>query len=167
MIFALLVLFTATTRLEVIPSQTSEVPAHDWRYFEIDLQQRPALVEAAFAVESGSQRIRMALLRRDELQRLREESPAGVLELTEPAHGGSLRHQVREPGEYVIVLDNRSESRPATVRFNVWLDFAGPAEPGVAQLSSGRRLVVVLLSCTLFFGVVTFSARRLRRAITR
>jgi hypothetical protein len=25
----------------------------------------------------------------------------------------------------------------------------------------------VLLSCTLFFGVVTFSARRLRRAITR
>jgi hypothetical protein len=167
MIFALLVLLTATTRLEVIPSQTSEVPAHDWRYFEIDLQQRPALVEAAFRVESGSQRVRMALLRRDELQRLREEDPAGVLALTEPAPSGSLRYLVRDPGDYVIVLDNRPESRPSTVRFDVWLDFAEPAEPGVAQLSPGRRLTVVLISCAAFFGVVIFSARRLRRAIKR
>jgi hypothetical protein len=167
MIFALLALLTATTRLEVIPSQTSEVPAHDWRYFEIDLQQRPALVEAEFAVESGSQRIRMALLRRDELQRLREESPAGVLELTEAARAGSLRHQVPEPGDYAIVLDNRSEDRPATVRFNVWLDFAEPAGPGAEQLSPGRRLGVVLLSCAWFFGVAIFSVRRLCRAVTR
>jgi hypothetical protein len=167
MILALLALVAATTRLEVIPSQTIEVPARDWGQFEIDLQQRPALVEAAYRVEAGSQRVRMALLRRDELQRLREEDAAGVLALTEPAPSGSLRYQVREPGDYVMVLDNRSESRPATVRVNVWLDFAEPAAPGVVQLSPGRRLGVVLISCAAFFGVAIFSARRLRRAIKR
>lgn len=167
MIFALLALFSATTRLEVIPSQTVEVPAHNWGQFEIDLRQRPALVDGSFAVESGAQRIRMALLRRDELQRLREQDSAGALALTETVHSGSLRYQVREPGSYVMVLDNRSEDRPATVRLSVWLDFAQPAEPGVAVLSPGRRLAVVLLSCALFFGVAAFSARRLRRAINR
>ena len=44
-----------------------------------------------------------------------------------------LRYRVREPGDYVMVLDNRSEDRPATVRLSVWLDFAAPAGPGVAQ----------------------------------
>jgi|SRR5271157_1095347 len=167
MILALLLLLTANTRLEVIPSQTIEVPARNWKYFEIDLQQRPALLEAGFTVEAGSRRVRMALLRREELQRLREEDPAGVLAVTEPAPSGSLRYRVREPGDYVMVLDNRSESLPATVRLSVWLDFGQPADPGVAQLSSGRRLVVVLISCAAFFGVVIFSASRLHRAIKR
>jgi hypothetical protein len=151
----------------VIPSQTSEVPARDWKYFEIDLRQRPALVEAAFAVESGSRNVRMALLRRDELQRLREEDSAGVLAISEAGRSGSLRYRVLDPGDYAMVLDNRSESRPTTVRVNVWLDFAEPSGPAVGQLSSGRRLAVVAISCAAFFGVVIFSARRLRRAIKR
>jgi hypothetical protein len=94
MTFALLLLLAAATRLEVIPSQTIEVPARDWGQFEIDLRQRPALVEAAFAVESGSQRVRMALLRRGELQRLRKEDSAGVLAMSEPGRSGSLRYPV-------------------------------------------------------------------------
>jgi len=101
------------------------------------------------------------------LERLRNEEPAGVLAWTEPARSGSLRYQVREPGSYVMVLDNRAESRPAAVRLNVWLDFAEPVAPGVAQLSTGRRVAVVLISCAVFFAVVTFSARRLWSAIRR
>lgn len=167
MIAALLLLLTAATRVELFPSQTIEVPARDWGHFEIDLRQQPAMVEAAFTVESGTQRVRMALLRRGELERLRGEDSAGVLAMTETARSGSLRYQVREPGDYVMVLDNRAESRPATVRVNVWLDFARPTSPAVVQLSSGRRLAVVLISCALFLGVAIFSARRLRRAMER
>jgi hypothetical protein len=167
MIFALLLLLTAATRVELIPSQTVEVSPHDWGQFEIDLQQRPALVEAAFAVESGSDRVRMALLRREDLERLRNEVPAGVLAWTEPARSGRLRYQVHQPGSYIMVLDNRAASRPAAVRLSVWLDFAEPAGSGAAELSSSRRLVVVLISCAVFFGVVTFAARRLRRVVKR
>ena len=167
MIFALLLLFTATTRVELIPSQTIEVPAGDWGQFEIALPQRPAQVEAAFTVESGPERMRMALLRRDEVEQLREADSAGVLAMTGMARSGSLRYQVLDPGNYVIVLDNRAGSRPATVRVGVWLDFAGPGVPGVVQLSWGRRVAVVLISCALFFGVVIFSARRLRRVMGR
>jgi len=167
MMFALLLFLMAATRVELIPSQTVEVAPHTWGQFEIDLMQRPALVEATFDVESGSNRLRMALLRRDGLDRLRNEEPAGVLAWTEPARSGSLRYQVREPGSYAMVLDNRAESRPATVRLNVWLDFAEPTTPGVTQLSTGRRAAVVSISCVVFLGVVTFSTRRLWSAIRR
>jgi len=167
MIFALLLFFASTTRVELIPTQTIEVPAGNWGQFEIGLQQRPALVDAAFAVESGAQPVRMALMRRDELDRLREENTAGVLAMTEPASSGRLRYHVLEPGDYVMVLDNRSATRPAVVRVNVWLDFAGPAGPGVVRLSSARRLTVVAISCAFFFGVALFSARRLGRAMRR
>ena len=124
-------------------------------------------MEATYTVESGSDRVRMALLRRDDLERLRNEEPTGALALTEQGRSGSLRYQVRQPGEYIMVLDNRSANRRATVRLNVWLDFAEPAEPGVTRLSKGRRLAVVLISCAVFFGVVTFSARRLWHVIRR
>lgn len=167
MMFALFLLLTAVTRVELIPSQTVEVAPHTWGQFEIDLKQRPALVEATFEVESGSNRVRMALLRRDGLDRLRNEEPAGVLAWTEPSRSGSLRYQVREPGSYVMVLDNRAEDRAAAVRLNVWLDFAEPTTPGVTQLSTGRRVAVVLISCAVFLGVVTFSTRRLWSAIKR
>jgi hypothetical protein len=167
MIFALPLLLAAVTRVELIPSQTIEVSPHNWGQFSIDLRQRPALIDATYLVESGSDGVRMALLRRDDLERLRNDEPAGALALSEPGRSGSLNYQVREPGSYVMVVDNRSGSRPATVRLNVWLDFAEPSEPGVTELSTGRRVTVVLISCAVFFGVVTFSARRLWGAIRR
>lgn len=167
MIFALLLLFTGTTRLELIPGEVYEIPRQEWKYTEIDLKQRAALVDATFHVETGSGGVRVALLRRDDLERLRNQDPFGVLAATELARDGSLHYQVREPGDYVMVLDNRSGMRPAAVRLHVWLDFADPSMPGVTLLSPARRLAVVLISCAVFFAVVTFSARRLWRVIKR
>lgn len=168
MIFALVLLAAAASRVEVIPSQTIQVSPGNWGQFPINLEQRPAGVDATFAVESGTDHMRMALLRREDLERLLNEEHTGVLASTEPGRTGSLHYQVRQPGEYVMVLDNRAErTRTATVRVNVWLDFAAPPAPGVTVLSPARRLAVVLISCVAFFGVVMFSARKLWLAVKR
>jgi hypothetical protein len=167
MIFALLLLFSAATRLELIPGDVYEIPRGEWRYFEVDLNQRVALVDATFRVEAGSDQVRVALLRRDDLERMRNQDPFGVLAETATGRSGSLRHQVRDPGDYVMVLDNRDSRHGATVRLSVWLDFAQPSGPYVTRLTPARRLVVVFLSCAVFFAVVTLSARRLWQIMKR
>ncbi len=169
MIFALFLLFFSPYgRQELIPSQVIEVPAHDWGQFEIGLNQRPALVDANFEVESGSSRVRMALLERGDFERLRNGDPHGMLAATDSGRGGHLRYQVRRPGRYVIVLDNRAGgNQPASVRVSVWVDFSPPRVPGVTEISPTRRLIVVLISCGVFFSIVTFSLRRIMRAVKR
>ncbi|HUA63913.1 MAG TPA: hypothetical protein VML19_34515 [Verrucomicrobiae bacterium] len=169
MIFALLLLFfSPNQRQEWIPSQVIEVPAHDWGQFEIALLQRPAFVDATFDVVSGPANVRMALLDRADFERLRNGDPHGMLEGTEIGAHGRLHYHVRRPGRYVIVLDNRaSADRPAKVRVSVWVDFSPPRGPDISEISPQRRLVVVLISCTVFFSVVTFSLRRILRAVKR
>jgi hypothetical protein len=169
MIFALLLLFfSSAERQEVIPSQVIEVPAHDWGQFEIGLNQRPALVDASFQVEAGSDHLRMALLDRADFERLRNSDPHGMLAVTESGRSGRLRYQIRRPGRYVVVLDNRTGgSEPARVRVSVWLDFSPPSGPAVTEISPGRRFTVVLISCAVFFSIVTFSLRRIIRSVKR
>jgi hypothetical protein len=49
------------------------------------------------------------------------------------------------------------------VRLNAWLDFARHG-PTMTQLSPRRQMTVVLIGFAVFFGIVSFSARRLLRA---
>lgn len=69
-----------------------------------------------------------------------------------------LRYQVRQAGVYQVLVDNRANPHPAQVRLRVWLELP-PAE----TLSRGRQLGVILSSFAVFFGIVTWSARRLLR----
>jgi len=164
----LLLFFSSPGRVELYPSQVIEIPAHDWGQFEIGLNQRVALVDATYSVESGSSHVRMALLDRLDFERLRNGDPYGMLAVTEPGRSGHLRFQVQHPGGYVMVLDNRAGGDlPANVRVDVWVDFNAPRFPAVTQISPARRLTVVLISCAIFFGVATFSLRRILQAVKR
>jgi hypothetical protein len=62
------------------------------------------------------------------------------------------------------VVDNR-DARPAAVHLRISLEFGASPGPAVTRLSSRRQLTVILISFAVFFGIVTFSARRLWRAI--
>jgi hypothetical protein len=64
------------------------------------------------------------------------------------------------------VVDNRG--RPAAnVHLRIRLDFGLAPELAVRRLSPGRQLTVIALSCAFFFGVVTYSARRLLKGLRR
>jgi len=117
-------------------------------------------------VRDGGGRVRVALMRREDLERLREGLPHGVMEATAAAGAGTLAHLVAVPGDYAVVVDNRG-GPAAKVHLRVWLDFAAGQGPTVTRLSHDRRLVVIMISFAVFFGIVTWSARRLLRGMRR
>ena len=167
MIPVAILLLVATTHVELV-DEVYRIPAGQWRYVELGLRQRPAFVAANFEVQSGSHQVRLALLRRDDLERLRSEEPAGVLAATDPGASGKLRVQVRTPGEYAVVLDNRGDSEhEAVAHLRVSLDFGRNPGPAVSRLSPLRQILVVAFSFAVFFGIAGYSARRLLRGIRR
>jgi hypothetical protein len=158
------ILMLASSPVVDVVNEVYQIPANDWRYVELGLKQKPAVVLAHYHVESGPPEVRLALMRREDLERLRGGLPHGVIEETDPAASGSFAPHSRGPGDYVVVVVNEADA-PASVRLRVWLDFAVRPGREVTQLSPQRQLVVILLSFGTFFGIVTWSARRLLKAI--
>src|SRR4051794_29159045 len=102
----------AASRVQ-LADEMYKIPASEWRYVELALKQQPALVTAQYDVTAGDPKLRLALLQRDELEKLRAGAPHGVMEVTNEAGHGSLNYPVREPGDYVLVIDNQSRA-PST-----------------------------------------------------
>lgn len=163
--FAMFLMLAASTKVDVV-DEVYQIPANEWRYVELGLNQKPAVVHAVYEVQSGSQNVRLALMRREDVERLRAGLPHGLIEETAPAASGSFKPHVRGPGDYVVVVDNPTGAR-AAVHLRIWLDFEVPPGREVTQLSPQRQLVVILISFATFFGIVTWSARRLLRGIKR
>jgi hypothetical protein len=162
-----LILLAAATRLELV-DEVLHIPAGDWRYVELGLKQQAAFVAADFEVQSGSQPVKLELMRHEDLDRLRSDRPNGVIVATALAASGRLLYRVRVPGDYVVVIDNRNANgREAVARLRVVLDFGARPGPQVTRLSPQRQFTVILISFAVFFGIVTYSARRLLRGIRR
>ena len=70
-----------------------------------------------------------------------------------------FRYDIDQPGEYVLLLDNRLEGRgptPVKVRIELW-------NPGAVQartVPKERQRIVIGLSLLFFAAVVAFSARQ-------
>ena len=157
-------LFLAASRVQ-LADEVYQIPASEWRYVELALKQQPATVMARFDVTAGPPKLRLALLERGDLEKLRAGAPHSVIDVTAESVRGSLVYPVRERGDYVLVIDNQARE-PATVHIQVWLDFARRG-PVVTQLSPKRQLFVVAISFLVFFGIVSYSARRLLRTMRR
>jgi hypothetical protein len=164
--FAWLCLLVSPASVDLV-DEIYRIPANEWRYVEVSLKQQPALLSAEVEARVGSREVRAALLRREDLNRLQNDHPYGVLASTPPGALGRFRYYVQDPGEYAVVVDNRDSDAPATVRLRVWLDFAGPPGPDAERLSPQRQLTVILVSFVVFFGIVTWSARRLLQSVRK
>jgi len=166
-LFALLLLAAASTSVDLV-DEVYQISHSEWKYVEVNLRQKPALVTASFRVESGAEKVRLALMTRDSLELLREDLPHGVLAVTEAGGRGEFRFRVRQPGDYVVVVDNRvSKTLPASVHLRISLDFANAAVPVITGISRARQVAIIGLSFLFFFGVVTYAARKLMVAIKR
>jgi hypothetical protein len=162
-LLACILLLAASTRVELV-DEVYQIPPARWNYVPINLRQNPALVDAAFQVEAGTGQVRLALMTQADVERLREELPHGLLAVTEIGKSGAVSFRVRQPGDYALVVDNRDKAKPAAVHLRIALDFARPSGSLVTRLEPQRQLTVIVLSFAFFFGVVTYSARKLLRA---
>lgn len=150
-----LLLLSAATRVHLV-DEPFEIPAHDWRFdADLGLHQRTASLISDFQVESGGP-VRILLMTREDVEHMSAGRPHTTLMSAGPATSGHMLYEVPEPGDYVLVVDNRANGQPARVHLSVWLDF-----PLVTGISPQRQLTVILLSFAFFFGVVTWSARKL------
>jgi hypothetical protein len=154
----LLLLLAAATRVE-LADEEYHVPAGDWKWVEVDLRQQPATVMASYRAQESSAQVRIALLSRDDLDHIRENT---ILAGTVRGNVGGFAYRVSDRDSYAIIVDNRADkSHAATVRLRVSLDFA---RPRVTQLPPERKLTVIAISFLVFFAVVTYSARKLLKA---
>jgi hypothetical protein len=159
--FASLVLLAISGGVELV-DEVFQVPAADWRYVDLGSMRRPAIVKAAFSVESGLP-IRLMLMTRGDLDRMSHGETYAPLSAV-ASHSGSFEHRIRPPGDYVVVLENaaletRANPRPASVHLRILLDYGD-----ATQLSPERKLTVIAISFAVFFGLVSFSATKLWRA---
>jgi hypothetical protein len=162
---ACLVLLAATTSVE-LADEVYRIPPHYWRYMELGLKQRPALVNARFEVDEGPPRVRLALMTQGDLEGLRTGLPHRWLSVTPAGPSGRVLYDLPQAGDYVLVVENRGAAA-AVVHLRVLLDFSGRHSLTVTQITPRRRAVVVGTSLVVFFAIVTYSARRLLRAMGR
>jgi len=156
-----ILLLAASTNVQLV-DEVYRIPARDWRWVPVSLRQQPALISARFQAHGDATEVRLKLIRRSELDR---GADAHVLLATRFATGGHLVYQVMTPDDYVIVVENDGQS-PAEVLLRVSLDFSR-AGPRVIRLSPQRQFTVIGISFAVFFGIVTWSARRLLRAVRK
>jgi hypothetical protein len=160
MALACFLAFTAATRVDLV-DEVYSIPADRWHYVDVGLKQQPALVLARFDSPDNAA-VRLALMRREDMEHLFDGLPYGVVKEIGPGRSGMLRAQV-PPGDYVVVVDNRENSgRPATVHLRVWLDFS--RGPSTTQISPERQLAVIVISFAVFFGIVGYSMSKLWRS---
>lgn len=149
------------SRVELVNEEYQIAPG-DWQWVEVNLKQRAGAILANFQVLSGPASVRLVLMSRPDLDNM----PMGALAQTQAAANGSFMHRVRQVGNYALVVENQSRTAPSIVHLNVWIDFARPGRT-VETLPPQRQLTVILVSFAVFFGIVTWSARRLLRAVRR
>ncbi|HTQ52985.1 MAG TPA: hypothetical protein VMI94_00905 [Bryobacteraceae bacterium] len=156
---AVLLLLAAFSRVDLI-DEHFEIPASDWRYVPRALTHDPAIVDCVFQADRPDAQVRLVMLSEADLNAWRMGRDHEEAATTPVGPRGLLRVSVHDPDTY-IAIENRG-TRAAGVRLRIFLEQAN-----VRYLSRSRQLAVILISFGVFFGIVTFSARRLLKAIRR
>jgi hypothetical protein len=158
-----LLLAVSTGRLTIFDEIVSLGPG-ETRTVNLGLNQRPAVIEAAFKVLNGDA-VSVGLRGPAETG-----SPAEprFLRVMREQSSGALRFPARVPGDYQLVLENpRRQRHPVSVSFRVTVAFDEPGTLRPETLSPARRRTVVALSLLFFLIVVLWSGRRLLEAIAK
>jgi hypothetical protein len=144
--------------LVVLTRGPLNIPPAQWQAISVPIPAPGTQVEIELEVRSGS-RVQALLMTAAQAVRFnRGRAPVPIC-----ASGfrrqATLRCRVAEPGQHVLIVDNRIESRqPALIDLTVELH--PPADVIVRELPPERRRLVIALSLGFFGAVVLFTARQ-------
>ncbi len=155
-LLSLFLLLSSSSR--VVIDDTVEVPAAEWRYVDIAAKEANAVVSCEYEAVTPKAEVRLVWIARKDLDLFRSGERQRLLAASAFGSDGALRSVAPAAGDYAIVIENLPSSRSsAKVKLKVWL--RSPVNPQYA--SPERRLTVILLSCIVFLGMVSFSAYKL------
>ena len=137
----------------------------DWRWQKITIRQTPSQVDCSFKVLSGNPSVHLELLPLSEFRQFDRGQDHDTLVVTPDASSGDFRRIIDVSGDYAVVVVNGKRAPPATVSFEVRTSVNPKAGDTARTLSPQRRLTVILISFAIFFVTVTWSARKLLRAM--
>jgi hypothetical protein len=140
-------------------------PDGDYRWQKITIRQTPFQVDCRFEVLSGSPTVHLELLPMSEFRQFDRGLEHDTLVVTPDGRSGHFRRIIDVRGEYAAVVRNGKRAPAATVSFEVRTTVNPDARDTARTLSPQRRLTVILISFAFFFVSVTWSARKLLRAM--
>lgn len=133
------------------------------RTLDIEVPDARAEVRCRFQVKEGGSGVRVVLLTPPEWNKWKDGTSNRPLASTAYLRQGSLLWHAKEPGSYVLVLDNRLEGRgPATVELQVDLNY-----PAIHDADPARAQIVVWSSVLLSLTLIAFSLWKIRRGWLR
>lgn len=152
-------------RLETVLDELVGVGPLKIRTLDLPVVERGARVIVQFDMVEGLTGVRVLLMTVEDAERWSRDEPHSVLAGSNYGFSGALTRTLPEPGEYRLVLDNRSESRAeARIRLRVRLLRNGatalPYEP-----ERWRALTLVLGSSVLFVAILLAAGLRLKKAV--
>jgi hypothetical protein len=146
----------------VLRDDVNAVPPDRWRYERfVTKEQLPVGVDCVFKVVKGPP-VRVELMTADNLEALRRGEQHEFIAASE---SGDLHQEIGVPGTFAIVVINSDKEHAADVSLRLSLDFSAKSLKVTGELSPQKKLVVALLSFTGFLAIVSFSARKLIRAM--
>ena len=150
--------------LVVLTNGLLSVPPSHWRAIDLKVPSNGTTVDVDFEVTEGS-RVQILILTRAQAERFHRGRSYQHIVSTGFEKSGRLRYRLADQGQYVLMVDNRIETRtPALVQLRV--ELTNPYRADVRELSPVRRRVVVTLSLLFFGAVVAFSAWRFLRVMS-
>jgi hypothetical protein len=135
------------------------------RTLDVDLPGEAARVICSYQTLEGGAGVRVALLDRHQMTRWLGGESHTVLASTPFDTRGAFSYRVRQPGQYVLALDNRMEGRgPTKVQLLVRLVRVRETGEAVRYADPGRARMMVWGSVGLFGLVLVWAGDRLRRS---
>jgi len=144
---------------QTLTDEVFQIPAKEWRYVEVPVKQVPATVECDFRVISGVGSVRVELVNAEGLDDWKQGNRGAGGAATAGRQGGFSR-AVSVQDEYAVIVENNGRG-DAGVRLRVSLDTSGRGQPQATYLSPQKRLAVIAISATVFFAIVSYSAKKL------
>jgi len=144
----------------VLLDHTVSVPAGKWLAIDIKVLHAGTTVDCAISAQPESARVDALLLTRADAIRFDQGRSIHPLTHTGFQNESRIRHAVEEPGDYILMIDNRIEGRhptPVAVKIDLWS--TNGVQP--VTLAPKKRMVIVLSSLLFFAGVVLYSAKKL------
>ena len=145
--------------LTLLANGIIEVPAAHWKAIEIRVSNHDSTVHCSFEVRAGGTKLQAMLMERPDFDRFQRGRSVKFLEETGFEKSARFRYRVADAGEYILVLDNRLESRWPT-QGSLRIEVTSVRDALITEVPPERRRLIVALSLLFFGAVVVFSARQ-------